>query len=581
MSDSDTHEENGYSRMQRDRSRSRSRSPHRRDDRRGGDRRGRGRGGGGGSEGRRVFVSNIPYELKWQDIKDVFREKIGEVTFVELQEENGRSTGIGMIEFADEELAKKAVDEMNRFELKTRHLVVRPLTEKDRIKLQRGSSSRNRDSGRGSMGSRGSMGGGMGGNMGMGGGSMGGNMGGAGIGVIGGSMGSGMGGGMGSGMGSMSQSQSGSEIPGVSNQILQQLGIEGPVTNQIFVANLDYKVSDRKVKDIFKMAGNIISVELKEDSEGKSRGFGTVKFEHPIEAVQAISMFNGQILYDRAMSVRMDKMGDRGTQSIPDRLPSGLKSIGMGLGAGGLPLQHISQMTQNIGMSGGASNSGMSGMSGMGMDSGMGSSMGMNPSMGGSMNSGMSSMGTSMGGMSQMGSSGMGSSNMSNMGSAGLGSTFGSSVGGIGMGGMGQNLNSGVMGSSGMSGGLANLDSAFSSGIAGMGSGMMGNSISKGRSHNYSDRGDRGAKSGAPRKGQEGCHVLVKNLPYSATWKDMKELFNKIGEVKFAEIETEGGRSKGIGVIRFGCEDDANRAVDEMHGADYNGRRLVVRTYPS
>ena len=575
MSDSDTNEANGFSR-------SRSRSPVRRDDRR----RGRGRGGGN-EDKRRIFVSNIPYELKWQDVKDVFREKIGEVTFVQLQEENGRSTGIGMIEFADEDLAQRAIEEMHRYELKTRHLVVKPFTERDRMKLQRDPSSRSRDSGRGSMGSGGGMGGGMGG-MSMGGGGMGGNMGGS-MGVMGGGMGSGMGsgmgGGMGSGMSSMSQSQSSSGIPGVTNQMLQQLGIEGPVTNQIFVANLDYKVSDRKVKDIFKMAGNIISVELKMDSEGKSRGFGTVRFEHPIEAVQAISMFNGQILYDRAMSVRMDKMGDRGTQAIPDRLPSGLKSIGMGLGAGGLPLQNISQLTQNIGMGGGGSGStGMSSMSGMGMDSsmgssmgsGMGSGMGMNTSMGGNMNSGM---GSGMGGMSQMG---MGSSGMgSNMGSAGMSSSMGSSIGGMsaGMGGMGQNLNSGMMGSSGIGGGIGNLDSAFSSGIAGMGSGMMGSSMSGGRRD--SDRGDRGSKTGIPRKGQEGCHVLVKNLPYSATWKDLKELFNKIGDVKFAEIETEGGKSKGIGVIRFGCEEDANRAVDEMHGEDYNGRRLVVRTYPS
>ena len=49
---------------------------------------------------------------------------------------------------------------------------------------------------------------------------------------------------------------------------------------------LDYKVSARKVRDIFKMAGTVVDVELKEDQDGKSRGMAVVKFEHPIEAVQ-------------------------------------------------------------------------------------------------------------------------------------------------------------------------------------------------------------------------------------------------------------------------------------------------------
>ncbi|KAG5848996.1 hypothetical protein ANANG_G00105380 [Anguilla anguilla] len=32
----------------------------------------------------RVFISNIPYDMKWQAIKDLMREKVGEVTYVEL-----------------------------------------------------------------------------------------------------------------------------------------------------------------------------------------------------------------------------------------------------------------------------------------------------------------------------------------------------------------------------------------------------------------------------------------------------------------------------------------------------------------
>ena len=31
---------------------------------------------------RRIFVSNISYEMKWQEIKDLFRDKVGDVSYV-------------------------------------------------------------------------------------------------------------------------------------------------------------------------------------------------------------------------------------------------------------------------------------------------------------------------------------------------------------------------------------------------------------------------------------------------------------------------------------------------------------------
>jgi len=42
------------------------------------------------------------------------------------------------------------------------------------------------------------------------------------------------------------------------------------------------------MEEIFKISGNVIEVEMKADKEGKSRGMCTVRFEHPMEAVQAI-----------------------------------------------------------------------------------------------------------------------------------------------------------------------------------------------------------------------------------------------------------------------------------------------------
>ena len=63
-------------------------------------------------------------------------------------------------------------------------------------------------------------------------------------------------------------------------------------------------------------------------------------------------MFNGQMLYDRNMTVKMDKMGDASyaPQQIPNKLPSGLQGIGMGLGSGGAPvnIQQVGSMGGTI-----------------------------------------------------------------------------------------------------------------------------------------------------------------------------------------------------------------------------------------
>ncbi|KAL0870370.1 hypothetical protein ABMA27_005380 [Loxostege sticticalis] len=59
-------------------------------------------------------------------------------------------------------------------------------------------------------------------------------------------------------------------------------------------------------------------------------------YSHPLEAVQAISMFNGQILYGMKLKVTM--INPPGDTIV---LPKGLKDVGPGLGFNGRPLRDI------------------------------------------------------------------------------------------------------------------------------------------------------------------------------------------------------------------------------------------------
>lgn len=108
---------------------------------------------------------------------------------------------------------------------------------------------------------------------------------------------------------------------------------------------MDYKVDSKKLKQVFKLAGKVLSVDLSLDKEGNSRGFAVVEYDHPVEAVQAISMFDRQLLYDRRMTVRLDRLPDK-SEGI--KLPEGLKAIGIGLGPNGEPLRDVARNLPNV-----------------------------------------------------------------------------------------------------------------------------------------------------------------------------------------------------------------------------------------
>lgn len=103
------------------------------------------------------------------------------------------------------------------------------------------------------------------------------------------------------------------------------------------ILQLDYHVDKKKLKEVFRLAGRVIRVDLSVDKDGRSRGFAIVEYDHPVESVQAISMLHNQQLFDRVMTVRMDRANE-----IP-KLPEGLKGVGMGLASNGEPLKDVAR----------------------------------------------------------------------------------------------------------------------------------------------------------------------------------------------------------------------------------------------
>jgi len=72
--------------------------------------------------------------------------------------------------------------------------------------------------------------------------------------------------------------------------------------------------------------------------------------------------------------------------------------------------------------------------------------------------------------------------------------------------------------------------------------------------------------------------LYVGSLPYSLTEEELKELFLPFGGVLSARIITDKmtGRSKGFGFVEMDSADSAQKAIEATHGAEFQGRTLIV-----
>lgn len=77
-----------------------------------------------------------------------------------------------------------------------------------------------------------------------------------------------------------------------------------------------------------------------------------------------------------------------------------------------------------------------------------------------------------------------------------------------------------------------------------------------------------------------GCRVFVGNLPYSASWQDLKDHMRQAGTVLHCDIIAEPGTalgSKGCGIVEYATVAEAQRAIQELSETKLNGRPIFVR----
>ena len=72
--------------------------------------------------------------------------------------------------------------------------------------------------------------------------------------------------------------------------------------------------------------------------------------------------------------------------------------------------------------------------------------------------------------------------------------------------------------------------------------------------------------------------LYLGNLPFSASDEDIREAFSAYGTIEdlFIPLDRETNRPRGFAFITLADDDQARKAIEEMDGADLQGRNLRV-----
>ncbi|GJJ14998.1 hypothetical protein Clacol_009269 [Clathrus columnatus] len=208
-----------------------------------------------------LFVGNLPYRVRWQDLKDLFR-KAGTVlrADVSLGPDN-RSRGYGTVLLATREDAARAVEMFNGYNWQTRILEVRldRLPPPD-LDLNSANASLTTPFPSGKTFSS-----------------------------------------YGSNFASFDRNNAFSPDP--DDFQLQSTdrvrSLSNVTTRNLFVGN--------DLKDLFRQAGTIVRADVALGPDGRSRGFGTVSFANDMDAERAVNIFNGYDYNGRVLKVHYDK----------------------------------------------------------------------------------------------------------------------------------------------------------------------------------------------------------------------------------------------------------------------------------
>ncbi len=74
-------------------------------------------------------------------------------------------------------------------------------------------------------------------------------------------------------------------------------------------------------------------------------------------------------------------------------------------------------------------------------------------------------------------------------------------------------------------------------------------------------------------------NIYVGNLDFKVSEDHLLDLFSGKGQVESAKLikDSMSGRSKGFAFVEMPNDDEANKAIEDLNGTEFQGRAMVVK----
>uniref|UniRef100_A0A4W5NIR2 RNA binding motif protein 7 n=1 Tax=Hucho hucho TaxID=62062 RepID=A0A4W5NIR2_9TELE len=82
------------------------------------------------------------------------------------------------------------------------------------------------------------------------------------------------------------------------------MGVADEADRTLFVGNLDPKVTEELLFELFLQAGPMFKVKIPKDNDGKQKAFGFVCFKHEVSVPYGMNLLNGATLFGRTLKVQ-------------------------------------------------------------------------------------------------------------------------------------------------------------------------------------------------------------------------------------------------------------------------------------
>ncbi|XP_029028044.1 RNA-binding protein 7 [Betta splendens] len=91
------------------------------------------------------------------------------------------------------------------------------------------------------------------------------------------------------------------------------MGIEEEADRTLFIRNLDQRVTEELLFELFLQAGPLIRTKIPKDPDGKQKTFGFAVYKHEVSVPYAMLLLNGTMVFGRAIHVQFRSGSSHGS----------------------------------------------------------------------------------------------------------------------------------------------------------------------------------------------------------------------------------------------------------------------------